>query len=131
MTLGHSWSLHSEPDEILNYILCITCVYTSLWIKWNEVRMNEWGKISVFEQILPSWGSICWALIFGKSWCQVHDSKVLCHMKEWYEKCYLLQDVMCYVQDFMCCAQYDKYDDVCYSHGMTLLIQIRKVHSLS
>ena len=27
------------------------------------------------------------------------------------------------VQDVMCCVQYDKYDDACYSHGMTLLIQ--------
>ena len=41
--------------------------------------------------------------------------------------CYM-QYVMCFVQDVMCCVQYDKYDDACYSHGMTFLIQIRKVH---
>ena len=37
--------------------------------------------------------------------------------------CYM-QYVMCYVQDVMCCVQYDKYDDACYSHGMTFPIQI-------
>ena len=31
----------------------------------------------------------------------------------------------------MCCVQYDKYYDVCYSHGMTFLIKIWKAHSLS
>ena len=44
--------------------------------------------------------------------------------------CYM-QYVMCYVLDVMWCVQYDKYDDACYSHGMTFLIQILKVHSLS
>ena len=44
--------------------------------------------------------------------------------------CYM-QYVMCYVQDVMCCVKYDKYDDACYSHGMTFLIQIWKIHSLS
>ena len=35
--------------------------------------------------------------------------------------CYM-QYVMFYMQDVMCCVQYDKYDDACYSHGMTFLI---------
>ena len=39
-----------------------------------------------------------------------------------------MQYVMCYVQDVMCCVQYDKYDDACYSYGMTFLIQILKGH---
>ena len=38
--------------------------------------------------------------------------------------------VMCYVQDVMCCVQNVMYDDACYSHGMTFLIQIWKVQSL-
>ena len=42
-----------------------------------------------------------------------------------------MQYVMFYVQDVMCCVQYDKYDDAYYSHGMTFLIQIWKAHSLS
>ena len=39
--------------------------------------------------------------------------------------CYMLCDT-CYVYNFMCCVQYDKFDDACYSHGMTFLIQIWK-----
>ena len=31
----------------------------------------------------------------------------------------------------MCCLQNDKFDDACYTHGMTFLIQIWKVHCLS
>ena len=40
--------------------------------------------------------------------------------------CYM-QYVMRYMQDGMCCFKYDKYDDACYSHSKTFLIQIRKV----
>ena len=53
---------------------------------------------------------------------------VMCYMQ--YVMCYM-QYVMCYVQDVMCCVQYDNYYNACYSHGMNLLIQIWKVHSLS
>ena len=66
----------------------------------------------------------------------MNDMKnVMCYMQ--CVMCYVqdvmgwLQYVMCYVQDVMCCVQYDKYDDACYSHGMTFLIQIWDVHSLS
>ena len=41
--------------------------------------------------------------------------------------CYI-KYVICYLQDVMCCVQYDKYDDACYSHGMTFLIRIWKAH---
>ena len=41
--------------------------------------------------------------------------------------CYLPY-IMCYVLEVMFCVKYDKYDDACYSHGMTFLIQIRKAH---
>ena len=44
---------------------------------------------------------------------------------------FYIQYVICYVLDVMCCVQYDKYDDTCYFHGMTFLIQIWKVLSLS
>ena len=50
---------------------------------------------------------------------------VMCYIQ--YVMCYV-QDVMCCVQDVMCCVQYDKYDDACYSHGMTFPIKIRKGH---
>ena len=30
MTLGHYWSLHDKPNEILNYILGIASVYSGL-----------------------------------------------------------------------------------------------------
>ena len=37
---------------------------------------------------------------------------------------------MCYVYVVVCCVQNVKYDDACYSHGITFLIQIRKGHKL-
>ena len=33
-----------------------------------------------------------------------------------------MQYFMCFAQDVMICVQYDKYDNACYSHGMTFLI---------
>ena len=44
---------------------------------------------------------------------------------------FYMQFFIFYVQDFMCCLQYDKYDDTCYSQGTTFLIKIWEVHSLS
>ena len=44
--------------------------------------------------------------------------------------CYMNYD-MCYVYDVVCCVQNVKYDDACYSHGITFLIQIWKAHKLS
>ena len=41
---------------------------------------------------------------------------------------FYMQNDMCYVYYVMCCVQYDMYDDACYSHGMTFLIQIWQVH---
>ena len=38
---------------------------------------------------------------------------------------------MCFVYAVVCYVQNVKYDDACYSHGITLLIKILKVHSLS
>ena len=43
--------------------------------------------------------------------------------------CYRNYD-MCYVYAVMCCVQNVKYDDACYSHGITFLIQICKAHTL-
>ena len=36
-------------------------------------------------------------------------------------RCYM-QYVKCHVKDIMWCVQYDKYDDACYSYGITFLI---------
>ena len=44
--------------------------------------------------------------------------------------CYMQYD-MCYVQDFMCCVQCHMYDDACYSHGTTFLIQSGKSTGLT
>ena len=44
--------------------------------------------------------------------------------------CYMNYD-MCYVYAVVCCVQNVKYDDACYSHGITFLIQIFKAHKLS
>ena len=43
--------------------------------------------------------------------------------------CYMNYD-MCYVYAVVCCVQNVKYDDACYSHGITFLIQICKAHTL-
>ena len=37
-----------------------------------------------------------------------------------------MKDVICYMQYVMCFVQYDTYDEACYSHGMTFLIQFGK-----
>ena len=44
--------------------------------------------------------------------------------------CYRNYD-MCHVYTVVCCVQNDKYDDACYYHGITFLIQILKAHKLS
>ena len=44
--------------------------------------------------------------------------------------CYMNYD-MCYVYGVVNCVQNVMYDGACYSHGITFLIQIWKVHSLS
>ena len=44
--------------------------------------------------------------------------------------CYINYD-MCYVYDVVCSVQNFKYDDTCYSHVITFLIKILKVHKLS
>ena len=38
-----------------------------------------------------------------------------------------MQYVMWYVQDIMYSVQYDKYDDACYTHGITFQIKIWKI----
>ena len=42
-------------------------------------------------------------------------------------KCYMNYD-MCYVKYVMCCLKYDKFDDSCYTHGMTFQIKMWQVH---
>ena len=44
--------------------------------------------------------------------------------------CYMNYDIL-YVYAVVCYVQTVKYEDTCYSHGITLLIQILKAHSLS
>ena len=43
--------------------------------------------------------------------------------------CYMNYD-MCYVYAVVYCVQNVKYDDTCYSHGKTFLIQILKAHKI-
>ena len=43
--------------------------------------------------------------------------------------CYMNYD-MCYVYVVVCCVQNVKYVDACYSHEITILIQILKFHKL-
>ena len=47
-----------------------------------------------------------------------------------YDMCYM-EYVMCYMQYGMCFVQYDTYDDACYSHGMTFLIDFGKSTDLT
>ena len=44
---------------------------------------------------------------------------------------FYMQYDMWYVNDFMYCVKFDKYDDACSSNGMTFLNKISKAHSLS
>ena len=41
--------------------------------------------------------------------------------------CYMNYD-MSYVKYVMCCLHNDKFDDACYTHGMTFQIKILQVH---
>ena len=53
-------------------------------------------------------------------------------MNKWDEQRYVLYEMfMFYVYSIMCCVQNVKYDDACYFHGITFLIQILKDHKLS
>ena len=44
--------------------------------------------------------------------------------------CYINYD-MCYVYAVVCCVQNVKYDDACYSHGITFLIKFGKLINFS
>ena len=44
--------------------------------------------------------------------------------------CYRNYD-MCFLYAIVCCVQNVKYDDACYSHRITFLIQVLKAHKLS
>ena len=64
MTLGNSWSLHSELDEsITPHHRYSWCLHYLLNV-WSEVRMNEWSKLCSCWRRLSSCGPLCLALIF-------------------------------------------------------------------
>ena len=101
------------------------------WMKMKYLWMNEadsvvakGGSLIEVPYVDPSFlGSLDVKSMIRRShgiW--TNDMKnVMCYM----------QYVMCYAQNVMCCVPYDKYDDSCYSHWMTFLIQILNVYSLS
>ena len=118
--------------KVLNYILGMACVYTSLWLYEKKyVWMNEApslfakeGSLVEVPYVEPSFlGSLYVNSVIPKFHCIWTNNmkNVMCYM----------QYVMCYVLDVMCCVQYDKYYDACYSHGMTSSIQIWQVLYLS
>ena len=117
--------------KVLNYILGIACVYTSLWLyEVKYVWMNESyyvfaeeGSLVEVPYVETSFlGSLDVKSMIPRShgiWT-INMKNVMCYM----------QYIMCYVQDVMCYVQYDKFDDACYSHGMTFLIWNSQVHLL-
>ena len=112
--------------NVLNYILGIAGVYTSLWMKWNEVRMNEWNRLYVSNE-----SSLVEVLYVEPSFLRSFDVKSMIPWSHgiWTNDmknvmCYM-QYVMCSVQDVMCCVYYDTYDYASYSNGMTFQIKIR------
>ena len=89
------------------------------------------GSLVVVPYVEPSF----WEVLMSSPWFPkshgiwTNNMQIaMCYMQ--YVMC-CVQDVMCFVQDVMCCVQYDKYDDACYSHGITFLIQIWNVLSHS
>ena len=100
-------------------------MFTLLAYEWNEMKyvwMNEAQSVFSNEESLVEVSYV------EPSFLESLDVKSMIPMSHgiWTNDmqnamCYM-QYVMCYVQDVMCCVQYDKYDDACYSHGMTYLI---------
>ena len=118
--------------KVLNYILGIVGVYTSLWMyEVKYVWMNEADSVFAKEGFLVEFPyvetSFLGSLVVNSMIPRSHGIWTN-DMKNF--MCYM-QYVMCYVQDVMCCVQQDKYEDACYSYGITFLIKIMKVHSLS
>ena len=117
--------------SVLNYILAITGVYTSLWmIEMKYVWMNEEDFVFVKQGSLveiPYVEPLFLGSLDIKSMLLRSHGIWMNYMKN---VMFNMQYFMCSVQDVVCFVQYDKYDDECYSHGITFLIQIWKVHSL-
>ena len=104
--------------KVLNYILVIVGVSTSLWMNemkyvWMDESDSVFAKEGSLDEVsyVEPWflGSLDVKSMFPRSHgIGMND----------------MQNVMCFVE-------YDKYDDAYYSHGITFLIQIGKCHSLS
>ena len=103
--------------RVLNYIIGIAGVYTSLWMyEVKYVWMNEADSVFAKEGFLVEFpyvetsflGSVDVKSMIPRSHgIRMNDMKnVMCYM----------QYFMCYMQDIMCCVQYEKF-----------LIQIWKV----
>ena len=99
----------------------------TLAYEWNEMKyvwMNEADSMFVNE------GSLVGVPYVEPSFFGSLDVKSMIPRSHgiWTNN---MDSFMFYMKYVMCCVQYDKYDDACYSHGMTFLIQIWKVLSIS
>ena len=107
--------------KVLSYILGLAGVYTSLWMyEVKYVWMNE------ADSVFSNEGSLVEVPYVEPSFLGSLDVKSMIQSFMAYEQ--MIWKIMCYVWDIICCVQYDTYDDACYSHCMTFLIQIWQVH---
>ena len=118
--------------KVLNYILGIVGV--TLAHEWNEMKyvwMNEIDSVFAKEDSLVEvpyvessfLGSLNVKCMIPRSHgIRMNDMNNI--------MCYMNYDIL-YVYAVVCYVQTVKYEDTCYSHGITLLIQILKAHSLS
>ena len=103
-------------------------------IEADSVFAKEVSQVEVPYVATTFMGSLNVKSIIRRSYgiWMIYMKDVMCYMPN--DMCYVydvmcyMQNDMCYAWDVICCVQYDKYDDACYSHGMTFLIQIWKVH---
>ena len=100
----------------------MTGVCTSIWNNKNELHMTEWSRLLFSKE-----GSLHEVPYVEPSFMEVIISTQWFHGLMKYEK-NDMNYVIWYLQYVLCCLQNDKYDDACYSHGMTFLIRIWQVH---
>ena len=108
--------------KVLNYTLGIAGVHTGLWIKWIEVDSVFSNADSLVE--VPNVEPSFWKVLMSSLWFKGLMAYEWMIWKKLCVICYVLWYVL--YEDVTCCVQYDFYDDACYSHGMTFLIQFGK-----
>ena len=122
MILGHSWSLHNEPDKILKlhprYSWCLHLPMNELKYVWMNEADSVFAKLDSLVEVPYFETSFLGRLNVNSMIPRSHGIRIN-DMKN--VMCYVNYD-MCYLYVVVYCMQYVEYDGACYSYGMTFLI---------